>query len=729
MSVTMWGDSGRPRRRPPPLLKHAALPGDLAEPTSFGDIVVTAQKRVERLRNTPVPVTALDGRELVERNQTRLQDYFLRVPGLELISQGDGTALIVIRGITSGNFSNPTTAVLIDDVPVGSSTALAGGQLLQPDLDPSDLARVEVLRGPQGTLYGAASLGGLVKYVTADPLPGKIDGRVQAEVGAVSHGGIGDGLRIGLDLPLSDTLAAHAGGFVRRTAGFIDNVESGQSDVNAINAVGGRLALVWRPSNGLSVKLGAFRQSVHGYGGTTVTTDYRQQPTVGDLAQAVLPASGAYRTTTNLLTANVDLALGWSNFKSITGYSLNSYSSASDASNLLTSYAPSTLLGNTMRTTKFTQELRLSSLDGAPAEWLIGGFYTRERSSTVQTIDAVEPVTGTLVANLLTANFPTRYTEVAVFGDIVVHPTARLSLQGGVRYSHNHQDYREIDSGPRSEMAQGTPYLVSSSSADQAVTFLFTPQFRFSDHLMAYARFATGYRPGGPNGLSSFLDLPKTFGADTTLNYEVGFKGDLMGRRLNYEISVYDIEWRSIQLRAIDPSSQFSYFVNGGHARSDGVELAVDWHPGAGLRLSASGSYALARFVENPPTGIFAHAGDRLPYSPRLSGTLSIDRDFALGGGWTGSLGGSIAYAGQRWGVFPRNAQSLRVSLQPYATLDLRLGARRGSWSVNLFGRNVADQRGALNVAATSRTLLTTGSYNTTVIQPRTVGLSVARNF
>lgn len=695
---------------------------------SAPDIVVTAQKRSERLRETPVPVTVLSATQLIEQNRSRLQDYYSQVPGLALTAMGDGTSVIVIRGIVAGNFSNPTVAVSIDDVPFGSSTALAGGQLLQPDFDPSDLQQIEMLRGPQGTLYGASSLGGLVKYVTSDPVAGATFGRANVDVSATEDGTLGYGVRGAVNVPLGEGLAVRGSGYARRTPGFVDNALAGRN-INATDVTGGRLSLLWRGTETAAVKLGLLHQYAHGHGAGLVTTDFRQRPVFGDLAQVLLPDSGAHRMRTTLATINVDLSLDWADVKSITGYGRNVYRSQSDRSALLLSYAPNTKLGNDMRTRKFTQELRLSSPAGQAFGWLIGGFYTRERSSTVQTIDAVEAGTGRPIANQFTANFPTSYEEVALFGDATVHFSSAFNVQAGLRYSRNHQSYDETDTGPRGEVSPGVPFVASARSRDHSVTFLVTPQYRFSSRTMAYLRFASGYRPGGPNGSAALLGLPDTFGADTTLNYEIGVKGSALNGALSYDLSAYYIDWRSIQLRVVDAATQFSYFTNGGKAHSSGIEAAYQYRAARGLNLSASASYNVAEFSNDPPPGIIAARGDRLPYSARFSGSLSADQDWSLGVRWTAFVGGTLSYVGRRLSAFPSRPGNLRVVLPAYATLDSRIGVRSDAWTISLFARNLTDKRGVLGSTPQGARALTTSLYNTSVIQPRTVGLSASRSF
>jgi len=170
-------------------LAALAEPQPQAPQDILAEIVVTAQKREEKLQDVPVPVSVVGAPSLAQKSQFRLQDYYTEVPGLQLTSNElDGSSSISIRGITSGDFTNPTVGITVDDMPFGSSTVLGGGYLV-PDLDPSDLARIEVLRGPQGTLYGASSIGGLVKYVTTEPSTVALTGHVQAGLSGVDHSG------------------------------------------------------------------------------------------------------------------------------------------------------------------------------------------------------------------------------------------------------------------------------------------------------------------------------------------------------------------------------------------------------------------------------------------------------------------------------------------------------------------------------------------------------------
>jgi len=240
------------------------------------EIVVTAQKRIERLQDVPVPVTALDAETLAQRNQNRLQDYFAAVPGLSLNAGsfgGGGQQNLSIRGLATGSFSNPTVGIAIDDVPFGASNQVAWGAALIPDLDPGDLDRIEVLRGPQGTLYGASSIGGLIKFVTRDPSVDGPSGRAQVLVNGVQHGELGYSARGSANVPISDVLAVRASGFTRRDPGYIANVSTGQHDVNRADVYGGRLSVLWKPSAAVSLKVAALLQNTEGDGNPAVDAD------------------------------------------------------------------------------------------------------------------------------------------------------------------------------------------------------------------------------------------------------------------------------------------------------------------------------------------------------------------------------------------------------------------------------------------------------------------------
>jgi iron complex outermembrane recepter protein len=709
--------------------------------TPLAEVVVTAEKREERLQDVPVPVTAISSDTLIQQNDLRLEDYYAKVPGLSLTTSDFGWPLLAIRGLTTGGYTNPTVAVTVDDVPYGSSSALANGEEV-PDLDPSDLARVEVLRGPQGTLYGASSLGGLLKFVTVDPSTDRVFGNVQGGVSSVQNGAeAGYSFRGAVNLPISDTLAVRASGFARRDPGYVDNALTGQDGVNRLHADGGRLSALWRPSQDLTLKLSALVQHSDASGSPNVDVGTG----LGDLQQSRVEGAGSNSKTLQAYSATLTAQLGAVQLTSVTGYNVETYHDSLDDSYYLGTYVQNGVPGTGfngfgtavsgalsdehVKTERFTQELRLSGSLMEHLDWLIGGFYDHESSQYAQDILAAVPVSGTVVGTFAQIPTPLTFKEYAVFADLTYHFTDRFDVQFGGRESENRQSVTETISGPYDEAFLGVPspviYPKVDSSAN-AFTYLVTPRFKISPDLMVYARLASGYRPGGPN--YNVGGVPLEYGPDKTENYEIGLKGEAFDRILSFDSSVYYIDWKNIQLDLENLTTGQTYYANGSRAKSQGVELSVDVRPLRGLTMSTWVTWNDAELTQDlpPASTVYGAAGDRLPYSSRFSGNFSVDEEFALTTDLTGFVGGSESYVGDREGIFTGlpGVPAPRQSFPAYAKTDLRAGLKYASWHWNLFVTNVADRRGVLGGGIGA-----VPPYSFIYIQPRLVGMSVEKTF
>ena len=695
-------------------------------------VIVSAEKREERLQDVPVPVTAISAQSLVETNQLRLQDYYASVPGLTVLpSDQNGAPTLAIRGITTGGFANPTVGIVIDDVPYGASTGLSGGSLA-PDIDPSDLSRVEVLRGPQGTLYGASSLGGLLKFVTIDPSTSGFTGRVQADGDDVHNGtGAGYGFRAAVNVPLSDTLALRASGFVRQDPGYIDNPVLGIDGINKSNAYGGHLSSLWKPSDTLTVKLSALYQRVKANG----NNDVFRESGFGDLQQSYPFGVGANDRRSQAYSLSVTENLGFATLTSLTGYSVNTLTDSYDYSNFLPTQsqfgvAAAPLYENN-KTDKVTQELRLTMPLGSRIDWLLGGFYTHERSPYLQQVFASDPLTGEVVGQWVRWDWYTTYTEFAGFTDLTFRISDQFDIQIGGRESQITQSYAEVDSGPYVPLYELNPsplVFPEVVTHANAFTYLLTPRFRVSEDLMVYARLASGYRPGGPNPTANALGLPLAFSPDKTESYEVGIKGDALARILTFDASVYYIDWKNIQLSITDPTSGLSYYSNGSRAKSQGAEISLESRPVTGLTLGTWVSFNDAKLTESLPSdaSVFGSSGDPLPFSSRFSGSFSAQQNFHITDRVGAFVGGAVSYVGDREGDFVSiyGAGPQRQSLPAYAKTDLRSGVELASSTISLFVNNVADRRGAL-----SGGLGSAWPYAFHFIQPRTIGISASRSF
>jgi outer membrane receptor protein involved in Fe transport len=697
------------------------------------EVIVTAQKRSESIINVPIPVTAVSADTLVSSNQLRIQDYYTRIPGLSLALVGDGAApTITIRGVTTGGFTNPTVGIVVDDLPYGSSTSQGSGYIV-PEINPSDLERVEVLRGPQGTLYGASSIGGLLKFVTVDPSTERLSGDVQSGLSSVRNGdGLGYNVRGSVNVPLGDTWAVRASGFTVRDAGYVDNVQTGEEGVNSRDVDGGRVAVLWEPSEDFSLKLGALIQESTRHGADEVHLD----PGLTDLQQSALRDTGQLKMRSEVYSATLSARIGSAEWVSATGYSLSRTASNLDVTaffggtaDFLFGVAGSSgpFLGETR---KLSQEIRFSVPLGPRVEWLAGVFYTDEDVDSDGDYLAVDPGTGAVAGNLLVIKTPSKYEEYAAFTNFTFNITDRFDIQLGGRLSENEQSLSIFRTGPLSAPFFGSdPSIVPEvNSKDTAFTYLVTPRFRVSPDLMLYARLASGYRPGGAN-VSCSPNVPCEYTADTTLNYEVGIKGKVLDERLSFDASVYYIDWEDLQTSITDfARAPLGFTVNTGKARSQGAELSFEAKPLAGLTLSAWVAWNDATLREAAPQGAFkAQAGDRLPYSSRLSGAVDVVQEFPLSASTTGFVGAAVSYVDDRQGNFAGFFSSTpeRQLLPSYKQIDLRAGLRRETWELNLFATNLDDERGVLTGGLDKAVNKSAFNY----IQPRVIGLSFLKSF
>lgn len=706
--------------------------------TDLGTVVVTANKRSERLQDVPMAVSTLSGSDLERQTAQSFADYATRIPGLDIVSQGPGQTQLTLRGITSGaNTANATVGTYIDDVPYGSSTVYSAGSVLTPDIDPDDVERIEVLRGPQGTLYGSNTLGGLLKFVTVKPDSTAVAGRVSLGGSSVSDGGSGFDAHAMFNLPLvRDKLALRVNAYTRHDPGYLDNVATGQKDVNDAKVHGGRAQLLWTPSDAFSLRLSALAQNLSGdaldNGGTDVDP-LTLKPIYGDLKQTRAPGTGGLDIRYRLYDASANADFGWSQLVSSTSYSTLDTLFNTDVT---AAYGPiinpalgldngGYAISDPIGLDKFTQELRLQSPEDRTFEWRAGLFYTRERTTNVQDILGFDASTGTPLGLPFTLGHiavgPATFTEWAGYGDITWHATDRLSILVGARYTHDRTTFHQSGNGI---LVGDSDFSIKGS--DSPTTFLFNPSFKFSDDLMAYVRVASGYRPGGPNvGVPPGLGAPVTFGPDKLVSYELGLKSTLLDRRMTLDLAGFYIDWSKIQLTSF--AGGFSFLGNGGEARSQGLEASWQYAPVHGLMLSANASWTDAELTADTPAGLYGSKGDRLPWVPRWHASAGIDYDFPISGNWSGFIGGSYTYVGKRTTDF-QAVPGPRIEVPSYDGVDLRAGVNVENWSFKAYVKNLTNDRGISSLSSET-TDPTASPFSAVYVTPRTVGVSASVSF
>jgi iron complex outermembrane receptor protein len=692
---------------------------------SLNEIVVTAQKREERLQDVPIPVTALAASALVDEHSLRIQDYLTSIPGLN-VSGGGLTPALSIRGLDAGG-GNRTVGVVIDDIPIGSATNLGGGQIgnNSPDISPSELERVEVLRGPQGTLYGASSIGGLLKYVTVDPSPEKLSGQLQLGTDTIYNArDPGYNIDAAINVPVNPDLAVRVSGFRWQEPGYIDNIATNTRDVNQEDVSGGRISALWRPSEEFSLKVAALTQR------STLDGSDHVNLSLADLQQNNFIGTGPSSSTSQAYTAVMNAKIGSVDLTSLTGYSVFKVFQNEDftpnytfLSELLFN-VPGVRFDFHGSSDRFSQELRLSMPLTSSVQWLFGGFYSRSTGGGNQTVFATG-LDGTAAGSWLHDVFPDVFSEYAAFTDLTFHITDRFNIQVGGRESYSRESYSESSTGLLYPVIYHVPSDIQPevSANENSFTYLITPQLAISPDVMVYARVASGYRPGGPNYSSEFTHVPPTFGPDKTQDYDLGFKGSFFAHRLSLDTSVYYINWKDIQISLVQASTASPYVGNGGTAKSEGVEETLEVRPIDGLALSGSFSANKPVLTAALPaaTQVTGNDGDRLPYASHYSGHVAAEQSFPLTTGLKGF--GSIAwsYVGERLGPFVASPSTRQV-FPCYSTLNLGAGVQGDFWKVNLFANNVADKRGQVS-----------GGFvlpsEVRIIQPRTLGISLSASF
>jgi iron complex outermembrane recepter protein len=696
----------------------SSVGGGASEGSVLEEVVVSAQKKTELLQQVPVPVTAVDAEALMEVNQLGVEDYVYRVPGLSVTNNGQNV-FVTIRGISTGSYVNPKVGIVIDDVPFGASTQRGGG-LVTPDLDPNDLSRVEILRGPQGTLYGADSMGGLIKYVTVDPSTAETSGRVQLGADGVSHGvQAGWNVRAAANVALSDDLAIRASGFQYAEPGYIENVQTGEKGFNDQRVGGGRLAAIWSPSEDFSAKLSAIYQHFTAYGTNAVNTNLG----LGDLQTENIPGT-RYDRILQAYSATLSAKLGVFDLTSVTGYNdiqsyplLDESPSFGGLSQLVFGPSASAALGTDDRNFhRITEELRFSGPIGGRVDFLLGGFFSNESGNEFESVQGAYP-SGESAGLIIGEYLPSNYQEYAVFGDLTFRVTDQFDVQIGGRESKFKGNVQETFTGP---LAPPSYPLVDLD--DNAFTYLFTPRYKLTSNLMIYARLASGYGAGGINPTPG---VPPTFGPDKTKNYELGGKGDFFDRRLSVDLSIYRIDYTDIQLSFTQPVTDFAYNGNGTSARSQGIELSVKASPLKGFSVDGWVAYDDAKLTEDfaPGTAVAGLEGDRLPLSSKISGSVSLEQAFPIHASTSGYAGATASYVGDRLGPF-NTTGTPRQDYAGYAKFDATAGVRFATWTANIFVNNIGDKR-AINGGGAG--LDGPGIFY--FIQPRTYGLNLVKTF
>ncbi|MFT3964376.1 MAG: TonB-dependent receptor [Sphingobium sp.] len=665
------------------------------------DIVVTASKRGNQtILNTPISISGVGEDAMARRGAVEVNDLVKLVPGLSLSDQGPGNKRYVIRGIQSGGAG--TVGVYLDEVVITGENSNNGGGL-QADPGLYDIARVEVLKGPQGTTFGSAALSGVVRYIVNKPDLAKQEINGRAAATQQWRAGVGGNTDLTVNIPLiEDKLAVRASGFYLNKPGYISNRYG--DDANKQETMSGRLQLRAKLADSLTLDLmfqhNFTRAGLNYFNETDINlnpvprylqTTVEQQGFKDDMS--IYNATLTYDTGVGAVTATASHT--WRHTVLDRPGSQVLAASAHEAAE-----TPNTRsVQSHRRYNKVTAlELRFASDWGGDVGLLAGVYYqkdSRRFQSIIPTVDDhgyIDGYSGRYGAILQDSRLNTEITEKAVFGEVTWAITDRLELIAGGRvFRAENVAIPNIVTGLLGATGTGigpTARLEDTSAIGRGIL-----SYKLADKTKVYAQVAQGYRAGGANNQAAAAlggaTVPAGFKSDKLVSYELGLKHQSADRRFSITAAGFYVDWSDIQLTLRTPvnaqGTQYSYTGNAGRARVYGGEVEANVRPVSGVDLGVSASYTNST-VRDTIARAFT-AGDRVPYTPKWQVTGTGDYNFTLGG-HDAFVGADVAWIGNRVSDFPVNPLTYLV-LPSYWTVNTRAGIDFDHFRVGLTARNL----------------------------------------
>ncbi|BCA63993.1 hypothetical protein HMP09_3227 [Sphingomonas sp. HMP9] len=740
-----------------------------------GDIIVTALKRPQMLQDVPASVTILSAdvlRRLDAQDFSRIADS---VPGLAFATSGPGNAQYIIRGIGGVGFvQSPTTGVYLDETPL-QTRALRG--FSQPDPQLFDVARVEVLRGPQGVLFGSSTMGGVVRIVTNQPNAASVSALGQASVSTITDGGTNWDAKAMLNLPIvADTLALRISGGVVRQGGWIDDLRpttgnltenvgtsAVRKDVNWTRTGTVRAALRWNASPTLTITPSLVWQDAYSNADRP-----HSDVTFGKRARLKARYADTFAKDRfvigSLLIENRFAALG--------GFTVSSNSSWLDRRNRLSfdvtafdspiveaivgpgpggKLFPTPLI-DFGRTRQFTQEVRAVSDGLGRLQYVLGAFYRDLHQDSGRTI-SVADLFGVTAPPPLGASSPAfiqdtivrfRESEIAGFGELTYAIAPKVKVAAGARVFAYRQHEASRRYGIGGVAGGDLAYDYAERNRESGVTPRLTLSYEPSRAATLYASYSQGFRTGGVNApvtdaicsaterrAAGIPDVPPPYDSDRTDNYEIGAKTSLWGGRLRINGAAYAIDWKDYQQAfqtacGINNATTISFTVNAGRVRSRGGELEVSVSPVQGLDLHAGGSFTDATY-RNAVPNLLLPAGSRVLDVPRWLWNVRGAYEAALADGLTGTLFAAARRVGASNSGFGEGEVLPRPA---YALVDASAGVRmRDGLGIELFVTNLFDAVPVFGQEFTTSPGNTTATsyFSYLVGPPRTVGIRLTK--
>lgn len=690
-------------------------------------IVVTANRRSETVSDVPMAITAIGQQELAARGIDSFEGFARSVPGLTLNQATRNRAAFDIRGISTNtngvaNTQDPVS-VYINDTPVTDTF----GAAVQPDLRLFDVNRIEVLRGPQGTLFGSGSLGGTIRIITNQPDTSKFDVAGRVDLGWTEAGG---GMRRRFDAMVNaplipDKLALRVVGYYRNEDGWVRNVTLGTR--NDTVDWGGRAALLFTPTDTLSIKAEVIHQ--------------KSDPKDGD---GWSPTNGLYKKSSeiaegrplNLTNYNLDITNDFDGFATLTSSTTYQESKTAlrfDLGPLLGAGTPRFIENvDPWKSLFFIQEVRLVSNTKSRLEWVLGAFYINRKTS-IPNFDIQAPGLNNFLGGLpgkdlyFNTNITTKSSELAGYADATYEIFDGFKIRGGIRVFHTTADYIETNRVALNfaTLAYDPPLSFANHSQGTHSTWRAGISYEPRESLLFYANVSKGFRIGQVNANfgPSLVDpkdyvIPEGYQPDTTINYEIGIKSSFLDDRVTLNLTGFYIDWKDIQIDGTRVSDLRSFIANAGKASVKGIEAEIAVEPARGFNAYVNVTVQDGK-IDSVPTNIIVPAvkGDTLPgLAPwKVAGGLAYRWD--VGADTKAYVRADAQFTDSSPNTFANGGLNPLYAInESYSTVDASIGLDTHWGNVALYGENLTN-----NSAIIVKYLSSPNPYTT--LRPRTFGI------
>lgn len=672
------------------------------------EIVVTARKRSETILDVPISLAVVSAVDIQKLGAQDFTDLLRSVPSLTAYQNGPGRTRVSIRGIANGGGNDndtqnqETVGIYLDEIPISLGA-------MNPELGLFDMQRVEVLRGPQGTLYGAGSLAGTIRLVSNKPNLTEVEGKAELDVGTISQGEESTSLKALINVPLvDDKLALRISGYRVDGGGYIDNVLTGEEDINDTSATGFRVSSLWQASDNVSAELSYFN---HDYSDNGRPEDLDRAP---ELSRDY-PSFDGFDDELEIINLTVNANFNNMRLVSSTSYFDREVVNRRSLDDLFAialppGIVPSELVDSTEYEV-FAQELRLSSDTEHALQWTAGAYADKKEVLYLNTFpvpgaDAVLGVPSSTFGapddNLFFGFDDLTVKTFALFGE-VYYTVDKWTFTAGARYFDWQQDIEFYQSGLFNGGANSDP---RPQGNDDGVNPKFNIAYDLSDDTLIYAQAARGFRYGGINGAipeavcaDELAQVQREggdtrfFDADKAWTYEIGSKGVVNQGRLRYNATVFHVQWEDTQTsRSFECG--FGFRENVGDVTSNGVELELNAQLSEHWAVGVGGSYIDSTLDEDVPN-LGAFNGDSAPFVPEFSYNASVDYERMLSDTVRGFVWANLQHVGERNTEFSLQAPNNRT-MDSYEIVNFRTGVEWGNYQLELYVNNAFDDRGVV---------------------------------